>query len=277
MVSTVLLEHLIDDAALFPPGDAPMPLAVGLHRAAKLGPLSWLVGRFLCPASRIDELARELRPDDAIALGVVADTGVAGLPAALARIDADPRLTLLAVEIAVPGQPDLVSGVREVLAGLPDRVRCYLELPQVPDWQAGLAAVAAARQGAKLRTGGSGAKDFPTDAAVAAFIVSCVAVGMPFKCTAGLHRAVRYTDRRTRARHHGFLNITLAVCAAVRGDDPAPVLAGRHKSRIAAAVHGIDAETATRARALFAGFGSCSIGEPAGDLLALRLLEGELA
>ena len=275
MVSTVLLEHLIDDAALFPPGDAPMPMAIALHHAVKAGPLSWLVGRFLCPASRIGEMAAELRADDGIALGLIADTGVAGLPAALAHIEADPRLVLLAVEIAVPAQPDLVGGVREVLSGLPAGVRCYVELPRTKGWQAALAVVAASRHGAKLRTGGPSAKDFPRDSEVAAFIASCVAAGMPFKFTAGLHRAVRHTDRATRLRHHGFLNLTLAVCAVVRGDDPAPPLANRHKARIADAVRQVDDETATRARLMFAGFGSCGLGEPAGDLLAMGLLAEE--
>lgn len=275
MVSTVLLEHLIDDAALFPPGNAPMPVAVGLHHAVKVGPLSWLVGRFLCPASRIGELAEELRADDALAVGLIADTGASGLPDALAQIAADPRLVLLAVEIAVPAQPDLVAGVRQALGVLPEGVRCYVELPRTPGWRAALAVVAAARHGAKLRTGGAAAHDFPTDPEVAAFIAACVAAGMPFKCTAGLHRAVRHTDRRTHLTHHGFLNLTLAVCAAVRGDDPARPLANRHKARIAAAVRAIDDETATRARSLFAGFGSCSISEPAADLLAMGLLTEE--
>lgn len=253
-----------------------MPMAVALHHAAKVGPLSWLVGRFLCPASRIAELTAELRPDDGIALGLIADTGVAGLPEALAQVEADPRLVLLAVEIAVPQQEDLVAGAREALAVLPAGVRCYVELPRTKGWQAALAVVAAARHGAKLRTGGLSPKDFPTDAEVAAIIVACVSAGMPFKATAGLHRAVRHTNRATRARHHGFLNLLLAVCAAVRGDDPAPALANRHKARIAAAVRAIDDETASRARSLFAGFGSCSISEPAADLLAMGLLDEEL-
>ena len=275
VVSTVLLEHLIDDAALFPPGEAPMPLAVGLHRAVKIGPLSWLVGRFLCPASRIAELTAELRPDDAIALGLIADTGVDGLPDALAQIEADPRLFLLAVEIAVPAQDDLVGAVRSAVDVLPIGVRSYVELPRVRDWQAALAVVAAAQQGAKLSTGGKRPRDFPTDVEVAAFIAACVASGMPFKCAGGLHRAVRHTDRGTRMRHHGFLNILLAVCAAVRGEDPVAPLTSRGKTKIPAALRAIDEETAIRARSLFAGFGSCSISEPAGDLMTLGLLDAE--
>ena len=38
---------------------------------------------------------------------------------------------------------------------------------------------------------------------------------VPFKCTAGLHHAVRYTDPTTGFRHHGVLNILVATARAV--------------------------------------------------------------
>lgn len=274
-MSTLLLEHLIDDAALFPPGSAPMPLAVAVHRAVKVGPLGWLVGRFVCPASRVVEAIEQLHPGDAFAVALVADTGIVGLPVALSQVRAEERLALLAVEAAVPAGPDLVGGVRETLAALPTDVRCYLELPRVPQWQSALAVIAAeGGRGVKLRTGGAKAKAFPSEREVADFIAGCVTAGVPFKCSAGLHRAVRHSDRRRRFEHHGFLNIALAACAAVQGDDPLPVLAERDAETVAAAIRDLDEETVSRARSLYAGFGSCSIAEPAGDLLALGLLDG---
>jgi hypothetical protein len=288
-VSTLLLEHLIDDGSLFPPGNAPMVLAVGMHRAVKVGPLGWLVGRFVCPTARVEEAIGELRPGDAFAVALLvngsqaggsqanggpagsARRGMGGLPAALDRVQADDRLRLLAVEVAVPTGTDLVPAVREKLVALPEHVRCYVELPRVPQWQAALAVIAAARQGAKLRTGGPKAGDFPTEREVGDFISGCVVAGVPFKCSAGLHRAVRHTDRRRE--HHGFLNIALAVCAAVRRQDPVPILAERDVDTVTTAVRDMDDETAARARALYAGFDSASIPEAAGDLLAMGLLE----
>jgi len=271
-VSTLLLQHLIDDAALFPPGDAPMVSAVGGHRAVKVGPLGWLVGRFLCPASRLGELRAELRAEDTFALGLIGDSGAGGLPAALAEVAGDPRLMLTAVELAAPASGDLVGSVREVLDALPAGVRCYVEIPRLPQWRAALAVVAAAGRGAKLRTGGTQASAFPTEREVAEFLVACTAANVPFKCTAGLHNAVRHTDATTGFAHHGFLNLALAVCAAVRGEDPEPVLAQQDGAALAAVVRGLDEDTVVRSRALFGGFGSCSIGEPAGDLLKLDLL-----
>ncbi len=274
-MSIVLLEHLVDDAALFPPSEAPMPTAVGAHRAVKVGPLGWLVGRFLCPVSRIDQMAGELRPGDAFALGLIADTGAAEIPAALERIGDEERLMLLAVEVRVAEGPGLVTSVREAMTFLPTEVRCYVELPRSGDWRAALAVVGAAGHGAKLRTGGAEAAAFPTEEEVADFIRACVAASVPFKCTAGLHNAVRHTDPETGFEHHGFLNIALAVAATLAGGDPEPVLAERDPADVAAAVGGLDDVAAARARALYAGHGSCSIGEPAGDLLSMGLLDGD--
>lgn len=54
-MSRPLLAALVDDAALFPPGNVPMP-AVAAHRRHRAAPHGELVGRYLCPASRLDEL-----------------------------------------------------------------------------------------------------------------------------------------------------------------------------------------------------------------------------
>ena len=60
---------------------------------------------------------------------------------------------------------------------------------------------------AKFRTGGPTAEAVPDDAELAAFIAPCLDRGSPFKLTAGLHHAVRYTETETGFEHHGFLNV----------------------------------------------------------------------
>jgi len=224
------------------------------------------------------ELAHEVRVDH-FTLPVIGPVALdhPELGSTLAEVAAEERLVLLAAEIAVAAGGDTVAGVREALAVLPPGLRCYVELPRGEGWRPALAVVGAAGHGAKLRTGGPRADAFPTEAEVADFVYACVATEIPFKCTAGLHNAVRHTDPETGFEHHGFLNLALAVAAAVRGDDPQPVLAERDADRVAAAVRELDDATAERARALYAGHGSCSLGEPAGDLLAMGLLDGDLA
>jgi len=76
----VLLAELIDDAALFPPGDAPLARAVPAHLAHDAGSLSGLLGRFLCPVSKLPDLKPLLSEDDDLRLGLIADTGLDGLP-----------------------------------------------------------------------------------------------------------------------------------------------------------------------------------------------------
>src|SRR5581483_8104771 len=59
------LAGLLDDAALFPPGNAPMPDAVRAHGEHRRSWYADLVGPFVCAAARVDELARELERQDA--------------------------------------------------------------------------------------------------------------------------------------------------------------------------------------------------------------------
>lgn len=72
----------------------------------------------------------------------------------------------------------------------------------------------------KHRTGGIEAHLLPTPEELAAVLVEAVAARIPFKLTAGLHVAVRYTSPATGLPHHGFLNIAMATEAA-RAHEPA--------------------------------------------------------
>lgn len=272
-----LLDALVDDAALFPPGNAPMPKAMADHRAYRGGPHASLLGRFLCRGTRIKELSDHLASDDSLRLGLIADAGTAGLPDALTAIAADPRLVLEAIEIPLPADADQVTAARGTLAALPTEpaLRCYLELPRAPGWRDALDEVAAAGRGAKLRTGGLVATAFPTEREVADFILGCVERGLTFKATAGLHNAVRHQDPVTGFEHHGFLNILLATEAASSGRDAGAVLAvlaERDAARLAAQARQVSPARAAAARAHFAGYGSCSFGEPVEDLTKLGLL-----
>src|SRR5215204_7475357 len=54
-----LLSGLIDHAPLFPPASLPLDEALDDHRRARSSPHSWMVGRFVCPASRLGDLDGE--------------------------------------------------------------------------------------------------------------------------------------------------------------------------------------------------------------------------
>jgi hypothetical protein len=276
---TELVARLVDDAALFPPAELGMTAAVTAHRSYLTGPYSWLLGRFLCAASRLPELQRELGDDEELRIGLVMDTGAAGVAEALARVYEDRRLTLETAEVPLPPEAELSGAAHTALrelARLPDGVQGFVELPRVLGWRDALSLVAARRRGAKLRTGGLVTAAFPTELEVATFVHACVAEGTAFKCTAGLHHAVRHHDDRTGFEHHGFLNILVATCWAVRGaslGELAEVLAEHDPHDLEDELATIDEWTAERARRHFVSFGCCAFEEPVHELTGLALIE----
>jgi hypothetical protein len=267
----VLLAELVDDAALFPPGDAPMAEAVPAHLAYDAGPHSGFLGRFLCPVSKLDELRATLDEDADTRLGLIGDTtGIEGLAAAFAAIDGDDRFILEAVEIRHPG--DRLIDLEDLL---PYGVDAYTEI--APADPKSLLKTLAGKEllHAKLRTGGLTAELFPTPKQVSEFLLAAFDLGVSVKCTAGLHNAVRHTDPETGFTHHGFLNVLLAAARASGGADGGAVEAALEitsPDRLAAEIRTLRIEDAARTRDFFHGFGSCSFTEPLDDLRALGLL-----
>jgi hypothetical protein len=143
-----------------------------------------------------------------------------------------------------------------------------------------LDALASAGAHAKLRTGGTTAEAFPSEVRLAAAIDGCLARGLAFKCTAGLHHAVRHTATDTGFEHHGFLNVLLATAALLDGagvPGAAAVLAERSPSTLAGSARRLDGDRIAAVRARFRSFGTCSISEPLDDLAALGLLDEKAA
>lgn len=251
-----------------------MPDALAAHPHHKAAEYAGLVGRFLCPASRVGELIEVLDEDHRLPLGLIADTGLPGLAEALALVAADHRLDLEAVEVAPERDEPLRDSVAADLAALPP-VMAFVEIPRQRDWLQALDAVAAAGRGAKFRTGGGTARMFPSEHELASFLTACTELDVPFKCTAGLHRAVRHRDPETGFEHHGFLNIALATHAAVLGADRAAaesILAESDSEQLVKAFGSVTHHDGARTRAVFVGYGSCSILEPVRDLMSLGLL-----
>ena len=275
-MSTVpaLFRGLVDDAALFPPGNAPIARAVAEHRHHRAAPYADLVGRFLCRDTRVGELTNALGAEDRFRLGLIADAGAheVALTVAALRHGAAGAITVEAVEIPLAHDDDLPASVA-VTAHVVPNVTTYLEIPRAPGWLDAVAACGAERAGAKLRTGGLVAGAFPTEREVADFITACVEHRVPFKCTAGLHHAVRHTAPDTGFEHHGFLNILVATSEAGTGGDVAGAVAERDGRLLAKACASVDAGST---RAAFVGYGSCSVAEPMEDLAALGLLGPDL-
>jgi hypothetical protein len=236
-----LFEAIFDDAALFPPGNAPMAEAVRAHLARRGTHDGQLVGPFVCPTARLDEL-RDALGHGHLELALVST--VDELAEVLGRLAAQQNLTLAAVEL---------KGPVDDLPELPTGLRVFVERP----WGNGFDVPAGAML--KLRCGGAEPSDTPSSAQLGSAIEHCVRHDLSFKLTAGLHHAVR-TDR-----DHGFLNVLAAVGAAVDGGDPVPALL--ESDAAALKVSNPDA-----VRRLFRSVGTCSIDEPVADLHALELI-----
>lgn len=258
-----------------------MPEALAAHRDSAAGAHAPMLGRFLCPASRLDELTSAIGSQERLKLGLIMDTGIGGLASAIADSAEDRRLLLEAVEIPLPPEGDQGEAAHETLHALsrvPLEVDVFIELPRVHGWRDALSLVAARGRGAKLRTGGLSADAFPSEVEVAEFVRACVAEKAPFKCTAGLHNAVRHRDEHTGYEHQGFLNLLLAVCRGVRGAsmrELVKVLSQRDPAELVDEFHTVDVRTARTARRRFVSYGSCSFAEPVDDLTGLGLLAKE--
>jgi len=270
---TELFTGLFDDAALFPPGNAPMAAAVPAHRElrARLGEL---VGPFVVPAARLDELTEHLDAGSGFGISLIA--GAADLAAATDQVERDPGLALAAVEVpVVPDAAAAREAVRVLDDVLPADVPAAVELPRTAARDDVLDVLAGTRYRAKLRTGGVRAELFPAPEELADTLSACITRGVAVKCTAGLHHAVRHVDPATGFEHHGFLNVLLAVDALTAGapaGTAADFLRDSDADGMAAALRTWPPQRTARTRASFPSFGTCSVLEPVDDLVALGLL-----
>jgi hypothetical protein len=264
---------LVDDAAIFPPGDAPLPDAVAAYQG------------------RRDEWYADLVVTDTVLPEVPVDvpvsvvlTGGAGAVAGVASLATRRGHRLVGLEAAVRDLDDLAGNVRRITAAV-DAARAdgdladaqvYVELPQAeptPDWLSAADVVAEAEHHLKFRTGGVEAHLFPSAATVAAWIDAALDRETSYKCTAGLHHAIRHRDHDTGFEHLGFLNVLLATRVAFDGgtrDEVVQVLDDHYANDLVAMARQSDLEGARR---WFTSYGSCSVTEPLDELVGLGLVE----
>lgn len=255
-----LFERMFDDAAIFPPGNAPMASAVAAYVEHKRTPYGALVGPFVCSAARLPELTAQLEAQGT-ALELVLVAGPQAFDAAVDSAISDSRLTLRAVEVRM--------GTDDTAPVMPDGVDLFLEFP----W--GVEPVIPEGAARKMRTGGLEASTFPSEAQLGDGIAWCVGNSVPFKLTAGLHDAIRWSDLVSGFEHHGFLNIALATHAAIDTGDAAQlssILGNRNSAQIADLIRQLTDDEVAAVRSLFRSFGTCNVADPINDLRALGLL-----
>jgi hypothetical protein len=250
-----LLENIIDYAGMFPPARLPLEDSIRFYARYLDEPESWMLGRFVCPATRlgelspfVDELFRDGPPLHISALGRGAQDLVSfrdGLRQDVNDITDfrrrhGERATVGVYEVRLPAGVHaeeltevLVAVGRLTDVGEPHALMPYYETTNAGDWSVVTSSIAAASKalrqsgpvaGFKLRCGGTEPTAIPSAVQVALAITATRAANIPLKFTAGLHHPVRYHDSVLGTMMHGFLNVFVAgILASARGLDGAEV------------------------------------------------------
>jgi hypothetical protein len=261
---------IVDDAAIFPPGDAPLHEATAAYGARTTAEGADLVGTFVLRDTDLPLVRGVAMP---LSVVVTGGAGQLGGPVELSR-----RLGvhIAGLEIALRDADDLAGNARRVVAALDQLamdVPVFVELPNAEPtagWLSAADVVADAELRLKFRTGGLTPDAHPSAQTLAAWIDAALDRETPFKCTAGLHHAVRHTSAEG-FEQHGFINVLLTTRLLFDGgsvDEAVELLEQRDGPGLAARW---DADLG-RARRWFTSFGSCSVADPWADLLELGLV-----
>lgn len=258
-----LVTGLVDYAGLFPPASLSMEEAVRKYKAYRKGEHAWMLGSFVVPAARLDEVPADLP------VSVLADANLAF------------KRDVEALELKHGSTAWwLLANARDTALL---RAPVYVEITVVDDPAPLLDEILAAGVRAKIRTGGITADAFPQAEQIARFVQRCREKKVMFKATAGLHHPLRcvkpltYEADAPHGTMHGFLNVFIAALfpdAAVEilledevrafvFDDDALIWRDRRATV---------AEIETMRREVAVSFGSCSFEEPVSDLRELGLL-----
>jgi len=235
-----LCAGLIDYAGLYPPAKLPMPRAAETFARCVRSEQSWMLGRFICPVSRLREFSQAasfMMPGTAGTSGYREHADVLDPWRLSAIIDGDLNADLETIDgfnehhagedhgramiDAIELKLESPEAFDDTLDAIPEDLYPFFELPAAlvasGDVRGFLTALAGEPVAAKLRTGGVTPDAFPAPAAVARFMIACAAAQVPFKATAGLHHPVRaeypltYEPNCPRGVMHGFLNVFLAA------------------------------------------------------------------
>jgi len=240
-----LFSEIIDYAGLFPPARLPMNKAWSCFLGHRAGGDGWLVARFVCPATWLDQLAPLLVAeaaggpqvrvavlgtggDDAPTFAAALERDLASMTAFADRVGDRARMDVF--EVKLPLLSDPAETIDYACDALNDAgaaaLTPFFEAPLLGDWQDRLANSARAaamagheidpgrRVGLKIRCGGLDSAAVPDVEAVAAAVVACRGHEVPLKATQGLHHAFRHHDAALGVEVHGFVNLLAATLFA---------------------------------------------------------------
>lgn len=296
-----LLSSVVDYAGLFPPAKLDMEEAMANYARDQMAPYSWMLGRFVVPASRLNEL-EELLPMFPIEEGKTRQWSLSvivsgDLESEMERIrsrsilagESLPNQNPIAIT-ALEFPPLPPATIERVFPHLPAGVESFFEIPLDKDLEEYLSVLQQIGASAKIRTGGITVEAFPSVTQLYQCIYAFAQAGVPFKATAGLHHPLPGNHRLTSQSDspstvmHGFLNVVI-LAALVYWQKVAPQEALEslkelsinefqfEEDGISWSDYQLNILEIEEARQhFFRSFGSCSFQEPIDDLKYLKLL-----
>jgi hypothetical protein len=245
-----LLRDSIDYAGTFPPASLSLEQAAQNYSAYRRQRESWMLGRMVCPALRLTEIAalweRETPVEGSprVREGAVSAVLTGGGTAEAWRENVEgeirlvrefgQRLRIDALEVRLPidaagrGSDAELAGLFDALSANESRpCRIFLELPrEVEPWDAAFRGLVDAlvefnrraesesKLAFKLRTGGVKAEAFLSSAQLASVICTLRDAELPWKATAGLHHPLPGLDAQLNVHRQGFINVLAAAAMA---------------------------------------------------------------
>lgn len=263
------LTAFFDDAAVFPPGSAPLEVAVRQHLQRRMTPLTTLTGPLLLPLSKVSKaydlavtIAGEIHCDlveNPLEIGLIVPVGELATAFEISESNFEGiQFTGLELKTSLDSWPRELEALQQ--ANTPLARHAEFNSQQIT--QGALSALQDSNVDLKVRTGGLEARLFPTTDELAHILAETVRRKIPFKLTAGLHQGLRHTNPETGLTHHGFINIAIATHAATgeaEVDEISRYLAITDPTHLASLIRDIPTESW---RTWFRSFGTCSIDEP---------------
>jgi hypothetical protein len=288
-----LLANSIDYAGLFPPSQLSMEEAVLNFAKYRASNESWMLGRFIVPVARLDELkeialqfaeqGKEPWRISALAAEDIYDTFKR-----LKRFNEQNKGAFIVDTLEV--KANTVSKIENTVDAMPEGITAFFEVGLGQSFAELIATLAIDRQFAKIRTGGVKPEEFPGSREIIRFVRTCLAGNVPFKATAGLHHPIRcyrpltYAEGGPSGTMHGFLNLFLMTGFARESYKP-DTLEEILEEEFGEVFQFDDLGVTWRGeyflsnwqlerlrRLSIQSFGACSFEEPVEDLKALGLL-----
>ncbi|ANE05204.1 hypothetical protein [Corynebacterium crudilactis] len=265
--------RFFDDSAVYYPCFIPLDRAIGEHFDRQNKPMSRFIGTLILPLDTLEDAA-QYTGDEVLRVSVVISIEeLADLQSSFYEL---PNINIVSVEIKLVGAALTSTSWLDAVEKFMHQHRNIFVWVEVPT---GLVTETTARKlrqmgaGLKYRTGGDREELFPTPQELVAVLRTAIDVSLPFKLTAGLHRALRYRDEKTGRLHFGFLNIAAAVATLRAGKGEVEALAILEGDDAAPLIHALKNGDAWRDS--FRSFSTCNVVEPLNSLIDLDVLGEE--